>query len=214
MSNPSIFITGIGTEVGKTVAAAIAVTALKADYWKPVQSGASLDSDSDMLRKLCFNTVGTIYPESYRLQAALSPHAAAEFENELIDIQKIRRPVTSNILVIEGAGGILVPLNHKQTIADLMHQEDFVILVCKHYLGSINHTLLSYNYLKSAGFQKIAIWFVGATNPQSEEVIRKMAAAFYLQAIPYIQEISEKSIQEEAMRISESLSAFLNWNKM
>ncbi|MDO5510913.1 MAG: dethiobiotin synthase [Weeksellaceae bacterium] len=214
MSSQSIFITGISTEVGKTVAAAVAVSALQADYWKPIQSGAQTDSDTATIQALCKDKHGRIHPEYIKLPEPLSPHAAAEKEGILLNLQDITRPVTQNTLIIEGAGGLLVPLNHKHLIADLLQPQDHIILVSKHYLGSINHTLLSYNYLKSKGFQKIAIWFSGQPNPSSEQAIRRHASAFYLQSIEQASRLSPEWISQQASHISESLSAFLNWNKM
>ncbi|MEM8848047.1 MAG: dethiobiotin synthase, partial [Bacteroidota bacterium] len=137
-----VFVTGISTEVGKTVASAIVVEALEADYWKPVQAGDLDNSDSHKIERLISNTKTKIHPNSYALNTPMSPHAAAEIDGIRVDLEKIVPPQTENHLVIEGAGGLLVPLNEKDTINDLILTNYKVIVVSRHYLGSINHTLL------------------------------------------------------------------------
>ena len=165
-----IFITGISTEVGKTVASAICTEALEADYWKPVQAGDLEYSDSDKVRDWISNTKSKIHPNSYALQTPMSPHAAAARENLEINLARIREPTTENHLIIEGAGGLLVPLNGTHTIADLIRPEYHVILVSRHYLGSINHTLLSIAYLRTRT-QNIHILFNGEEDPTTESII-------------------------------------------
>lgn len=167
-----IFITGIGTGVGKTIVSAIVAEALQADYWKPVQTGASEGTDSETVRELISNKKTVIHPESYLLQKPVSPHEAAADENERIEVRKIKLPKTSNTLVIEGAGGLLVPLNSKETMLDLIRfLEADVILVVRHYLGSINHTLLTGEALKASGINVAGIIYSGNPNRASEEAI-------------------------------------------
>ncbi|MEM8847356.1 MAG: dethiobiotin synthase, partial [Bacteroidota bacterium] len=138
-----VFVTGISTEVGKTVASAIVVEALEADYWKPVQAGDLENSDSHKIERLISNTKTKIHPNAYALNTPMSPHAAAEIDGVKVDLEKINPPQTENHLVIEGAGGLLVPLNERDTIHDLIQPNYKVIVVSRHYLGSINHTLLT-----------------------------------------------------------------------
>ncbi|MBV7440846.1 dethiobiotin synthase [Weeksellaceae bacterium TAE3-ERU29] len=206
----NIFITGIGTEVGKTIAAAVAVEALQADYWKPIQSGDLENSDTIKVQKMVSNLKTTFHRESYRLNTPLSPHASAEIDNIFIEIDKIERPKTNNHLIIEGAGGLLVPINNKENIADLIKPTDKVILVTKHYLGSINHTLLSYEYLKNKGINDIAIWINGAEYTTTEEAIKNRVDAFFIERINKLSEFSKKNIKQEADRISESLEIWVN----
>src|SRR6056297_756114 len=137
------FVTGIGTEVGKTVASAILTEALEADYWKPIQAGDLDNSDSHKVERLISNDKTVFHKNSFALKTPMSPHAAAEIDQVKITSKKIKRPKTENRLVIEGAGGLLVPISDKETIADLMQPQDRIILVSRHYLGSINHTLLT-----------------------------------------------------------------------
>ena len=154
------FITGISTEVGKTVASAIVTEALKADYWKPIQSGDLDYSDTHKVEKLISNSTTVFHPNSYALQTPMSPHASAEIDGITIDINKIQEPSTKNHLVIEGAGGLLVPLNNKNTLLDIIKPDYKVIVVSRHYLGSINHTLLTVNLLKEKGFD-VSLIFSG-----------------------------------------------------
>ncbi|MCG8755334.1 dethiobiotin synthase [Tenacibaculum finnmarkense] len=168
------FITGISTEVGKTVASAIFTEALKADYWKPIQAGELDDSDSHKIKKFISNKKTIIHPNSYALKTPMSPHAAAEIENITIDLAKIIEPKTDNEnLVIEGAGGLFVPLNNTDTILDIIKPDYKVIVVSRHYLGSINHTLLTVNLLKEKGFD-VSIIFSGDEHKTTEQIIKKM----------------------------------------
>jgi dethiobiotin synthetase len=168
-----IFVTGISTEVGKTVASAIITEALEADYWKPVQAGDLENSDSHKIEKYISNTKTKIHPNSYALNTPMSPHASAAIDNLVIKLEEIQEPSTKNHLVIEGAGGILVPLNDEHTILDIIKPEYHVIVVSRHYLGSINHTLLTVNLLKEKGF-KVSIIFSGEQHPTTENIIEKM----------------------------------------
>ncbi len=174
------FVTGIGTNVGKTITSAILTEALRADYWKPVQAGDLDNSDSHKVKDLISNDRSIFHQEEFLLSQPMSPHAAAEIDNKRISVKSIKRPKTSNDLVIEGAGGLLVPLNHKQTIADLISHEDHIILVSRNYLGSINHTLLSLEVLKNRGLNCFGIIFNGQPNEASEEVILKMSGVRFL----------------------------------
>lgn len=167
-----IFVTGISTEVGKTMASAILVEALQADYWKPVQAGDLEYSDSDKVRDLISNTRTVIHPNAYALKTPMSPHGAAEIDGVIIELEKITPPKTRNHLVIEGAGGLLVPLNDQDTIMDLISHQYKVVVVSRHYLGSINHTLLTLNALMDRGHQVYLI-FSGAAHPPTEAIIRK-----------------------------------------
>ena len=178
--NTKYFITGIGTDVGKTVAAAIITEALKADYWKPVQAGDLDHSDSKKIRSLISNSETFIYPEGVLLNTPMSPHAAAAIDGVSLSVKKIKRPDTSRSLVIEGAGGILVPINNKETILDLIKPTDKVIVISRHYLGSINHTLLTIEMLKSKGLQIAGIIFNGEENSSTEQVILEMTGVHFI----------------------------------
>ncbi len=163
----TFIVAGCGTDVGKTLVSAMLVSALQADYWKPIQSGAP--SDVDMIRsyvpKCC------IHKPLYSLKAPVSPHHAARLENIELKLDKVLRPQTKNTLVIEMAGGVLVPLNQKYLGIDFfMRFNARWIVVSRHYLGSINHTLLTLEALKMRGVQP-EIVFNGPSNPDTEEAI-------------------------------------------
>ena len=167
------FITGISTEVGKTIASAIVTEALQADYWKPIQAGELENSDTDKIRNLVSNKKSVFHPNAYGLKTPMSPHAAAEIDGVTIDLSIIQEPKTNNSIVIEGAGGLLVPLNDTDTILNLIQPNYKVIVVSRHYLGSINHSLLTINLLKSKGFN-VAVIFSGKEHITTENIIKKM----------------------------------------
>jgi len=181
------FVTGISTEVGKTIASAIITEALEADYWKPIQAGDLDNSDSHKVARLISNTKTKIHKSSYELQTPMSPHAAAAIDGIQIDIQKIIPPETQNHLVIEGAGGLLVPLNEDDTILDIIMPYYKVIVVSRHYLGSINHTLLTVNWLKQKGYN-VALLFSGDEHPTTEQII------LHKTGVPLIGRIEEEVV--------------------
>jgi len=169
--NMKLFITGISTDVGKTIASAIIVEALEADYWKPIQAGDLDNSDSHKIKTLISNTKTKIHPNSYQLLTPASPHLAAERDGITIDLKQIAAPKTKNHLVIEGAGGILVPLNSNDCVIDFIQKDYKVIIVSRHYLGSINHTLLTIEALKNRKIKIAGIIFSGDKNESSEAII-------------------------------------------
>lgn len=168
-----LFITGIGTDVGKTIASAIITESLEADYWKPIQAGDLETSDSHKIKGYLSNDKTVIHPNSYALNTPASPHLAAAIDGITIDLKKITAPVTKNHLVVEGAGGIFVPINDNETIVDLIQPEYKVIVVSRHYLGSINHTLLTIEALQNRNIAIAGILFNGNENQSSESIILK-----------------------------------------
>lgn len=168
-----LFITGISTDVGKTIASAIVTEALEADYWKPIQAGELNNTDKHKVERLVTNSKSKFHQSSFDLVTPMSPHAAAEIDGIQIKLSDIKEPKTKNHLVIEGAGGLLVPFNNKNTILDLIKPEYKVIVVSRHYLGSINHTLLTVNLLKEKGFD-VSIIYSGNEHPTTETIIQKM----------------------------------------
>jgi len=167
-----IFVTGIGTDVGKTVVSAILTEALEADYWKPVQAGDLNNSDTLKVQHLVSNTKTVFHPEAYRLSQPMSPHAAAAIDGVEIKVNNVNLPTTNNNLIIEGAGGLMVPLNNNELIINLIQKlEVEVVLVVQNYLGSINHTLLSIDALKTRKIKVLGIIFNGEENEASENYI-------------------------------------------
>jgi len=203
------FITGIGTEVGKTLASAIVVEALEADYWKPIQAGDLLFTDTDKVKDLVLNSKTKYHPNAFLLETPMSPHAAAAIEGIKIEAKVIKTPLVSNKkLVVEGAGGVLVPINNKETILDLIELTDKVILVSRHYLGSINHTLLSIEVLKNRGFKNIGILFNGEAHSTTETIIKTMAGVTILGRIDNLPRISPEDISNQAEKLRSALLAF------
>jgi dethiobiotin synthetase len=166
-----LFITGIGTDVGKTIASAIVVEALEADYWKPIQAGDLDNSDSHKVKVLVANDKSVFHSNAFALNTPASPHLAAQLDGITIDLKQIKEPKTNNHLVIEGAGGILVPLNDEQCIIDLIQKDYKVIVVSRHYLGSINHTLLTIESMKNRKIAVAGIIFSGDENKATETII-------------------------------------------
>jgi dethiobiotin synthetase len=166
-----LFITGISTDVGKTIASAIIVEALEADYWKPIQAGDVENSDSHKIKSFVSNKKTIIHPNSYLLNTPASPHLAAAIDRVTIDLQQIKEPITENHLVIEGAGGVFVPLNDTDCVIDLIQADYKVVVVSRHYLGSINHTLLTIEALKNRNIDIAGIIFSGDENKATESII-------------------------------------------
>lgn len=166
-----IFVTGISTDVGKTIASSIIVEALEADYWKPIQAGDLDNSDSHKIQVRISNKKTQIFDNSYQLNTPASPHFAAEIDGIKIELNQIEEPKTKNHLVIEGAGGIFVPLNERETIIDLIKLDYKVVVVSRHYLGSINHTLLTIEAIQNRGLEVAGIIFSGSENKSTEELI-------------------------------------------
>lgn len=166
-----LFVTGISTDVGKTIASSIIVEALEADYWKPIQAGDVDNSDSHKIASYISNIKTKIHPNSYLLNTPASPHFAAKLDGITIDSSQIKEPKTKNNLVIEGAGGIFVPLNNTDCIIDIIKPDYKVIIVSRHYLGSINHTLLTIEALQNRKINIAGIIFSGDENKATEEII-------------------------------------------
>ncbi|SHJ58165.1 dethiobiotin synthetase [Hymenobacter daecheongensis DSM 21074] len=168
----NLFITGIGTDVGKTFVSAIITEALQADYWKPVQAGLTPTTDAATVRGLVQNSVSRFWPERHRLRLPASPHAAAAAENLTLRAGDFQLPETDNHLIVEGAGGLLVPLAPGLLIADLIGQFGLeVVVVSRNYLGSINHTLLTLEALRARGLRVRGLVFNGEPNPATEDFI-------------------------------------------
>ncbi|WP_335965678.1 dethiobiotin synthase [Galbibacter sp. PAP.153] len=204
---PRYFVTGISTEVGKTITSAIIAEALEADYWKPIQSGDLDNSDTHKVKALISNTQTKFHPNSYALKVPISPHAAAVIDSIHIDIDKIKLPETANTLVIEGAGGLLVPLNEQNTIMDIIAPDYKIIVVSRHYLGSINHTLLTVNLLKQQGFD-VAIIFSGKEHPTTEQIIQKMTNVPVIGRIDEEKEFTQETIRKYAKKFAKNLTEF------
>ena len=207
MNVDKIVIAGIGTEVGKTIISSIVVEALQADYWKPVQAGDLVFTDTDRVKSLVSNPKSFFHPEAIRLIHPMSPHASAKKEGIEIDIEKIILPNTSNKLVIELAGGLMVPLNERVLNIDLLKKWKVpVILVSRHYLGSINHTLLSVSALAQFGIPIAGIIFNGNENLSTERVILDYSRIPFIGRMDDEGSINSETIKRYAVKLKEKLN--------
>lgn len=198
------FVTAISTDSGKTVVSSILTEALQADYWKPIQSGKPYDTNS--VKELVSNSYSKFHPSAYTLQMPASPHQSAAAENMEIELDKVELPQTDNHLIIEGAGGVLVPLNQTDFVIDIAQKFDIeIILVSNHYLGSINHTLLTISELKRRGFSIKGIIFNGNPHPETEQIIVKHSQLPVLLNLLPLQALNQESIRKEAEKIKSKL---------
>lgn len=191
-----IMVCGIGTDVGKTVVSAILTKVFEGDYWKPVQSGDDTALDTTTIKSLLDAGKHCVHPAAYSLKAPLSPHHAASLEGIEIDVNAIKPPLTSRPLIIEGVGGIRVPLTEEITTLDLFKKwQCGWIIVSKHYLGSINHTLLTVDALKREGVNILGLVFNGDINPYSESAIANIAKAPVLARLYPEEKITKNTIE-------------------
>ncbi len=199
-------ITGIGTDVGKTVVSAIVAEALEATYWKPVQAGDLDNSDTIKVKNFCSESVFCL-PEKYALNEPMSPHAAAEIDGVEIELSDFHVPEVNGNLIIEGAGGLLVPINQKgDTYIDIFKQLELpVILVSRHYLGSINHTCLSIEALKNRGIKIHGIIYVGDEHPSTEKIISTKYSLSVLGRVPFTENLNSDFIKAQANILKTSL---------
>ncbi len=198
----TIFITGNGTDIGKTIISAIITEHLEADYWKPVQSGELDNTDTMKVKSLVSNSKTVFHPEQFKLVQPLSPHASAEIDGVEIELEDFKLPSTTNHLVIEGAGGLMVPLNNKVLIADLItHFKSSVIVVSRNYLGSINHTLLTIQELRNRNIPIIGIVFNGEHNPQTENFILQYTQLPLLFRVEMEEQIDKQTILKYSRHI-------------
>ncbi|MBS1626732.1 MAG: dethiobiotin synthase [Bacteroidetes bacterium] len=205
-----IFITGIGTDVGKTIVSAIITEALQANYWKPIQAGFSNGTDALQIKNLISNTKTIIYPEVYQLKMPASPHIAARTEKVIINLQKItdacsKYQTHNSKLIIEGAGGLLVPLNETEFVTDLILKLNAkVILVSRNYLGSINHSLLTAEVCKQKNIDVLG-WVFNDQYLHYEDEIVGWSGFQKIASIPFVEKITKKFIALQAEKIKPSL---------
>jgi dethiobiotin synthetase len=194
-----IFVTGIGTDVGKTVASAVLAEAWEADYWKPVQAGNLDTLESETVKSLLSNSFSKVYPTKVLLEIPASPHYAAEQEGRQIQLTEFIIPETKNNLIIEGAGGIMVPLNRQNVLLDWIKEQQLeVVLVSRHYLGSINHTLLSIEVLKMHNVPILGIVFNDEDITQSAAVIEELSGLPVITHIPNLSPLNAGSLSTVA----------------
>ena len=203
-----IFVTSIDTNVGKTVCSSILCAGLGYDYWKPVQCG-DLDF-SDSMKVKSYSPLTKVHAESFQLNAPMSPHEAAKLENMDISINDFKLPKTEEI-IIEGAGGVMVPLNYKgNMIVELASMfKAKVIIVFKNYLGSINHTLLTIDKVKSVGLDILGLLVVGDEVTSSERIIEDATQMNIIARIPIVDRVNQKWVKEQGLKVKNKLDKFL-----
>jgi len=196
-------VTGIGTDVGKTVISAILSEALKATYWKPIQAGDLDNSDSIKVNNWTTDKV-TVLEEKFRLNSPMSPHAAAAIDGVEIQITDIQKPELEGNLILEGAGGIMVPINEKgDTYLDVFEQLNLpIIIVSRNYLGSINHSLMTIEMIQNRGIEIKGVIFSGPSNEATENIILSKTKTKCLARIPEANEVNKAFIQEQAEKIA------------
>lgn len=181
----TLIVTGTDTGIGKTIFSAGLVQALEATYWKPVQSGLEDETDSQIVSRLSGRPA---LPEGYLLQLPASPHLSAEAEGAEIDTGTLQLPNTDGVLVAEGAGGLMVPLNRRELYLDLIARWDAPVILCaRTQLGTINHTLLSLKALRDAGCEVVGVAFIGNPEPEVEETICQFGKAAHLGRLPFVE---------------------------
>jgi dethiobiotin synthetase len=203
MEQKKYLVTGIGTDVGKTVVSAIIAQALEADYWKPIQSGELDNSDSHKINRLT-NDLVQVLPERYRLNEPLSPHASAAIDGVHLHLSELTLPQTDRNLLVEGAGGLMVPINDTDLLIDAFKQWNLpVIIVSRHYVGSINHTLLTIEALQNRGIAIKGLVFVGDENKATESFILNYTKVPFLMRVPIAVEVTADFVQEQANLLRE-----------
>lgn len=207
-----IFITGIGTEIGKTVVSSIIVEALGADYWKPIQAGIEEASDNEKVKNLTSNPSISFHNEVYKLKLPASPHIAARQEDERIDLDKINtayKKIASNCLIIEGAGGLMVPLNDQEFIIDLIELlRAKVILVSRNYLGSINHSLITASLCRQRKLDVVG-WVFNDQYLHYEEEIAGWSGYPKIASIPLATNVNKQFVSGQAQLIKPHLLQYL-----
>jgi dethiobiotin synthetase len=189
-------ITGTDTGVGKTVAAAGLAGALGAAYWKPIQSGLSEPTDSETVERLAGKRLSRILPEAYKLKTPCSPHESARLDGLEIDPSRLELPAWPGPLIVEGAGGLMVPVNRSTLLIDLFARWSLpVILVARTALGTINHSLLSIAALRGWGLDIAGVIFVGDPDQPSEAAIIGFGAAVHLGRLPWLEPLTAERLE-------------------
>lgn len=208
-----IFITGTGTEIGKTVIAAILVEALQADYWKPVQAGFALGTDSQVVKSILTNTASKVFPETYKLTMPASPHLAAKTEGKTISLDRIAEHYSiisqaSKLMIIEGAGGLMVPLNDHEFTIDLIKKLNArVVIVSRNYLGSINHSLLTAAVCRSHNLDVLG-WVFNDRYLDYEQEVAQWSGYPVIASVPRARQVNKDFVLQQAQIAKPELK---NW---
>jgi dethiobiotin synthetase len=210
-----LFITGIGTDVGKTLVSAILTEALGANYWKPIQAGYADGTDAQWISRAISNRQSIIYPELYKLALPASPHIAAREEGIQIEMAAIKKRyeqlliAAPRFIIIEGAGGLLVPINEKEFVVDIIHAlKARVILVSRNYLGSINHSLLTAELCKQYKLDVVG-WIFNDQFMQYEEEIARWSGLPKIASIPKTTMPGKKFVLDQGATLMQKLFSLL-----
>src|SRR5580692_1700513 len=191
-----LIVTGTDTGIGKTVFAAGLAGALDGVYWKPVQAGIEDETDRATVLRLSGLAPEHVLAEAYRLRTPASPHLAAERDGVVIDPDALVLPDTNRPLVVEGAGGLLVPLTRQTTYIDVMARWNAPVVLCaRTTLGTINHSLLSVEALRARGILLLGVAFIGDENTESERIIVEMSHARRLGRLPYLPQLTGDALR-------------------
>lgn len=195
--NLRLVVTGTDTGVGKTVFSAVLTDALGACYWKPIQSGLDEETDSETVRRLGRIPPGRIFPEAWRLRTPVSPHQSAEIDAVTVDPRALEPPDTASPLIIEGAGGLLVPLTRRETFADVFARWQIPVILCARTgLGTINHTLLSLEAMRQRGIPIFGVAFLGDAYPATQEIIAEMGNVRVLGRLPRLERLTPDALRQ------------------
>lgn len=193
---PRIVVTGTDTGIGKTVLAAALADALAACYWKPVQSGLDGETDSETVRRLGRVEPSRILPEAYRFTTPASPHLSARIDGVTIRPESLSPPASDGPLVIEGAGGLMVPLTGREVFADVISHWGLPVVLCaRTSLGTINHTLLSLEALRSRAIPVLGIAFIGNRQPDTEEIVSELGNVRVLGCLPRLAPLTPDALR-------------------
>lgn len=196
MSGPKIVVTGTDTDVGKTVFCAGLAALLGASYWKPVQAGLEGGTDAETVARLGRLPPERVLPEAWRLNTPVSPHLAAEIDGVEIDPEALIPPEIDDPLIVEGAGGLFVPLTCDTLMIDVFARWGLpTVLVARTALGTINHTLLSLGALKARGVPVIGVAFMGAERADSERTIARFSGAKLLGRLPRLDRLDAETLE-------------------
>lgn len=192
-----VFVSGTDTDVGKTVLSAWLAAQWPADYWKPAQSGTVDGSDSERVAQLAG---ARCHPEVWRLAAPLSPHRAAELEARELSLADVPEPPAAERLVIEGAGGLMVPLNGRELMIDLVARlKAPVLLAARSGLGTINHTLLSLQALRARGLPVLGVAMLGAPDAANRAAIEHHGRVRVLAELPRLEPLTPERLRAEPL---------------
>jgi dethiobiotin synthetase len=199
--NKRLVVAGTDTGIGKTTFAAALVGALDAIYWKPVQAGDLDETDTNVVLRLSGLAPQRMLPEAYRLKTPASPHLAADIDGIKINPAALALPDTDRLLIVEGAGGLMVPLTREITYLDIIARWNIPVVLCaRTTLGTINHSLLSIEALRSRSIPLLGVAFIGDENIESERIIVDMGRAKRLGRLPRLEPLTRHTLQDAFIR--------------